>query len=59
MNNNNPGQEVLLYGEEHTRIGETQVSKKTIIHKTDDQVVFIDNFFSLELINRIMMYAGV
>lgn len=44
MNNNNPGQEVLLYGEEHTRIGGTQVSKKTIIHKTDDQLVF-DNFF--------------
>ena len=56
--NNNPGQEILIYGEEHTRIGATQVSKQTLIRKTDDQLVF-HNFFSLELMNGIMIYAGV
>lgn len=39
--NNNPGQEVLIYGEEHTRIGGTQVSKQTVIHATDDHFVAI------------------
>lgn len=46
--NNNPGQEVLIYGEEHTRIGGTQVSKQTIIHATDGKLVF-DNCFSTRI----------
>jgi len=46
--NNNPGQEILIYAEEHTRIGETQVSKQTILHATDGQLVF-DNCFCLRI----------
>lgn len=57
--NNNPGQEVLIYGEEHTRIGGTQVSKQTVIHATDDQLVF-DNFFLFRIDqSNYMMHAEV
>lgn len=46
--NNNPGQEVLINVKEHTRIGGAEVSKQTIIHATDDQLVF-DIVFSLRV----------